>query len=217
MHPVVAALLFSSLSVALSPVAASWRVSNNGLDPWAEQLEDAGAEAHAKMSAWLNRFYKSTPVEDLSPPPPLMSVTRPRTITLPERDVPIYKESDLDGHEWKVWNKTQSCSMTLQHQEKPERRRNLLISPVGSSFDASNWMTHPDYATYDIVVLYYGRDESFSCPLCKYVIRGGGTKWYLLNKFIRENSTIWERLARQYDSVMVADDDVLFDTCILNR
>lgn len=219
MHPVLVALLFSSLSLRCSPVSASWRVGgpSEGHDPWAEQLEDVGAKAHAKMAAWLNRFFDSAPPEDLSPPPPLMSVTHPRTITLPERDVPIYKESDRDVHAWKVWNKTHTCSMALEQKVKPERRRHLLISPVGSDFDAGNWLTHPEHATYDIIALYYGRDEKFSCPLCKHVIRGGGTKWYLLNKFLRENSTLWERLAKQYDSVMVADDDVLFDTCILNR
>ena len=49
------------------------------------------------------------------------------------------------------------------------------------------------------------------------VIHGGGTKWFLLHAFHTSSPKEWAALAGQYEAVMVADDDLRFDTCTLNR
>ena len=59
--------------------------------------------------------------------------------------------------------------------------------------------------------------SSLFLPLHAQVIHGGGTKWFLLHALYKSHPKEWAALAEQYGAVMVADDDLLFDTCTLNR
>jgi len=186
-------------------------------EPWAEMLEEEGRKAHSTMSAWLQDFFAKTLEGDLHPRPPLVPKIKPRGVVLPPRKVASYNESLFDSHVWTRWNLSQTCADFLEDVPRTYRRRHLIVAPVGSAFDASKWMNHPNHSTYDIIALYYGNAVDFSCPLCKYVINLKGSKWQLLNSFIRQNQSLWNTLATEYSIVMVADDDLEFDTCMLNR
>ena len=228
------------------------------LEPWAEQLGEEGAAAHASMAKWLTAFFASEPADALFPTPPRLPRTKPRRQRLPPLEVALYNESAVDRHIWTKWNASGPCSDALRAAPRPARRTNLVVAPVGSGFDAAQWLTHPEHATYDIVALYYGASpETFTCPLCKavrspprprcmqprrraaaarfaapglgrgvrsrvcgvclQVVPMRGTKWFLMHALAKQNATLWAQLARDYAAVMVADDDLLFDTCTLNR
>jgi hypothetical protein len=214
--------------------------------PWAEQIDPIGYEAHSRMAEWLQAFYKATPKDQLAPTPPALPKIIEKVNNMPMKPFFKEKESSEDPHLWKNWQweeNTTNCQqmdaaltaataasaaapdLTITAQTKradteiPPKREYLIIAPVGSNFNASKWMTNPNLATYDIVALYYGRNgNNFSCPLCKAVIPGAGTKWGLLNTFIDNEPKMWAEFSKQYKAVMVADDDVdFFDTCSVNR
>lgn len=196
--------------------------------PWAEQLGDEGKEAYAKMSAWLNAFFRSVESQDdLFPPAPKLVEIKPRVSGLPQLDVKSYPESLTDPHEWSKFFSYETCGSFLSRR-KPKyesrieslkaNKRYLIVIPVGDEFDASQWVTHPEHATYDLVVIYYGKNDSWNCsPLCKHTIRLHGTKWYLLNAMIKQHPDLWSSFAQQYQAIMVADDDLKVNTCSLNR
>lgn len=186
-------------------------------EPWAEILAEEGVRAHASIGAYLKDFFASTPAEDLSPAAPVVPQIKSASPHLAPRTVSLHNESGADAHLWTKWNETQSCTEYLSTARMPHRRRYLVIAPVGSAFDASVWLTHSGYATYDIIALYYGSREDFECPLCKAIIRAPGTKWFLMNNFLQHNATMWAQLEEEYSAVMVADDDLLWGTCTLNR
>jgi hypothetical protein len=200
--------------------------------PWAEQVDPVGYKAHSQMAKWLDAFFKVTPEDQLAPAPPLL----PKIEKVPTTPLkPFFKEQESpeDPHVWKNWQWTENSNNCQQINsalavsaqtnraeiEIPPKREFLIIAPVGSTFNASKWMTHPSLATYDIVALYYGTAvDTFACPLCKAVIPGAGAKWSLLNRFIDNEPAMWAEFSKQYKAVMVADDDVeFFDTCTINR
>ena len=216
--------------------------SSSGLSLWAEEFSEEGVRAHVAMNSWLEAFFAATPKGELAPLPPRQPRVRQ---TIPAPRLPYQEhETKCDPHIWKKWNESISCddmltssalgggaeaaaeapgtaqSANKQRQAgiSPSQRRYLIIAPVGSNFNASKWMTHPNFATYDILALYYGSSKDFSCPFCRAVIPGSGAKWGLLNTFMKKHEKLWAEMARQYEAVMVADGDVDFiDTCSLNR
>ncbi|KAG7671821.1 hypothetical protein Ndes2526B_g07269 [Nannochloris sp. 'desiccata'] len=220
---------------------------NSNTFPWAEQIDPIGYEAHSKMAEWLHAYFKATPYDQLASAPPVLPKINGKASNMHLKPFFKEKESVEDAHVWKNWQwaeNSDNCQqmdsalaaataasaaapeLTITAQtttragtEIPPTREFLIIAPVGSDFNASKWMTHPNLATYDIVALYYGADDTaFSCPLCKAVIPGAGAKWGLLNRFIDKEPTMWAEFSKQYKAVMVADDDVeFFDTCSINR
>jgi hypothetical protein len=209
--------------------------------PWAEQIDPVGYEAHSKMAEWLHAFHKATPSDQLAPAPPVLPKVNEKAPNAPRK--PFFKEPEslTDSHIWKNWKWTEDSNncqhinsaitaaaapqLTITAQTTnqseiriPPKREYLIIAPVGSNFNASKWMTHPELATYDIIALYYGSNPTFSCLLCKEVILGAGAKWALLNRFINDKPSMWAEFSKQYKAVMVPDDDVeFFDTCTINR
>ena len=77
------------------------------------------------------------------------------------------------------------------------------------------WMSQPGSATFDVVLLHYGNDTTLDCPACAAVLRMAGPKWMLVWQLTQHPA--WPRLAAGRRAVMVADDDVVLDTCSINR
>lgn len=69
---------------------------------------------------------------------------------------------------------------------------------AGDEFDASKWMDPPELATWDLIVVYYGKQENYTCPLCAAVYRGRGPKWRLAYRFTLLEE--WEQYRQQYKS-----------------
>ena len=64
-----------------------------------------------------------------------------------------------------------------RHTQQPR-----LLSPPHCS-----WMDHPDSATYDIVVVYYGASNAtVDCPLCKAVFYSQGPKWQIVHTLSKQ-------------------------------
>jgi hypothetical protein len=203
------------LACCLAATAAN---ENFKEEPWAEQLGEEGERAHEAMTAWLTAFIENTAPEDLHPAAPVLPTIKPRGFVLPQRRISVYPESLSDAHYWTKWDVNQTCDVFLASVAPLSvPRRHLIIAPVGSKFNASRWLTHPQHASYDIIALYYGNHSSFTCPLCLATLQLPGTKWYLLNTFLKQNATFWSELVERYDAVMVADDDIAMDTCVINR
>lgn len=218
--------------------------ASSHLPLWAEEFSEEGERAHALINRWLEAFFAATPPQELAPLPPSIPQVRQNPALAAPRLPYQAHETKFDPHRWKKWNESLSCDEMIasgglltngasaalgaegpaaaqnskRHTQPQQQRQYLIIAPVGSNFNASKWMTHPSYATYDIVALYYGSSKDYTCPLCRAVIQGSGAKWGLLNGFVKGHANLWAEMAAQYEAVMVADGDLDFiDTCTLNR
>lgn len=107
------------------------------LEPWSEVLSDEGAAAHASISRWLHTFFAREPADRLFPSPPRRTQTKPRSATLAPRQQKRHQEDASDRHIWTRWNSSQSCDGLTQALPAVDTRRNLVIAPVGSTFNAS--------------------------------------------------------------------------------
>eukprot|EP00887_Chlorella_sp_A99_P005466 scaffold1.g5466.t1 len=107
------------------------------------------------------------------------------------------------------------CAHLWAHADSAVRRTNLIVAPVGDRFDASMWMSHPERANFDLLVIHFGERKDFACPLCRAVYSAKGPKWRLAYALSRLPD--WPALAANYSAIMVADDDLIMDTCVLNR
>ena len=85
-------------------------------------------------------------------------------------------------------------------------------APAGG---ARRWIDHPASATFDLVLLHYGNASELRCPHCTAVIYAAGPKWQLVWQLTQHPS--WPQLREGKRAVMVADDDLVMDTCTLNR
>ncbi|GAB4815444.1 hypothetical protein N2152v2_002490 [Parachlorella kessleri] len=95
------------------------------------------------------------------------------------------------------------------------RRSNLVVGTVGDGWDPSWWLSRPDRATFDLIVLYYGRNASFTCAGCTHIVHSRGPKWYLYYNLTE--SPLWQQLLeRGYEYIMLPDDDLRMDTCQIN-
>ncbi|KAL4430961.1 hypothetical protein ABPG75_006217 [Micractinium tetrahymenae] len=97
------------------------------------------------------------------------------------------------------------------------RRDYLLVVPVGNDVSSVlEWLDLPDSATFDVVLLHYGSaDPPPACPACAAVLHIAGPKWHLLWQATR--LPVWRTLIAGKRAVMVADDDLVMDTCSINR
>jgi hypothetical protein len=98
---------------------------------------------------------------------------------------------------------------------RKRKRRNVLVAPVGDDWSASVWMDRPEAATFDIIALYFGNNDTYLCPLCAAVVHAKGPKWRLFLEF--SNSEKWSTLSSQYDYIMLPDDDLHINTCAINK
>lgn len=95
-------------------------------------------------------------------------------------------------------------------------RKNVLLAPVGDFWSAEKWLSHPDITTFDVIAIYHGDNESFSCPLCAAVFHIKGPKWRLYYE-LTSNDELWKPIAERYDRIMLPDDDLEMDTCTINQ
>lgn len=129
------------------------------------------------------------------------------------------------GNEPSVWSNMLSRASAAQGHvpsarcvedpDQPVQKTNLLIVPVGDDWSAEAWLTHPAAATFDIIALHHGEDPNFKCPQCLSVVSKKGPKWRLYYEFT--DTEEWDRLALQYDYIMLPDDDLKMDTCAINK
>ncbi|GAB4822225.1 hypothetical protein N2152v2_009271 [Parachlorella kessleri] len=110
----------------------------------------------------------------------------------------------------------QACQLAAHRRVAPrEPRPNLVLVPVGDTFNASKWVRYPELANFDLIVLYYGTNASYQCSVCTKVFHAPGTKWKLVYSLYTMRH--WRQLAQGYRAVMVADDDLDMDTCVISR
>lgn len=78
-----------------------------------------------------------------------------------------------------------------------------------------SWFDDRAHAQFDLVGIYYGNDAGFRCPQCRALFRGTGPKWKLLGGMLQNQD--WLELSQDYDTVMLADDDLIMSTHTLNE
>lgn len=78
-----------------------------------------------------------------------------------------------------------------------------------------SWLNAPDAASWDLILIHYGDGPGQYCPECKEVYQAKGPKWRLVHELFK--SPDWEGLRQHYRAVMLADADLLLDTCTINR
>ena len=167
--------------------------------------------------SWLHAFHAPSQASS-STPPPTTTTTTPNMVAyhgclFPKDQVPIDFE-----------------------EKKKKKRRNIVIVPASDSWTPSSptptenktdppeltqqdvmWMSHPNASTFDIVAIYHGPHPSnFSCPSCLAVIPLQGPKWRLMYEFPRRNPRLWARIVKEYEYVMIPDDDLQMSTCAIN-
>ena len=137
-----------------------------------------------------------------------------------------------------------STCCLLQPGEPPPPKDFLLVAAVGNNLSALNrwdgagasrrdtcadawcccssrWLSAPGSATFDLVVLHYGggggggEAAAFSCPHCRAVLHGAGPKWRLMWQLTQHPA--WPALVAGKAALMVPDDDLIIDTCAINR
>jgi hypothetical protein len=100
-----------------------------------------------------------------------------------------------------------------------EARYALIIAAVGDSSTHTEWLKGARHRgrNWDLVALYYGQNpKKFTCNECRIVYTGQGTKWSLLNRFLKETKG-FRRFAHRYAAVMIADDDLKISAKDLNK
>jgi hypothetical protein len=66
----------------------------------------------------------------------------------------------------------------------PGRRRNLVVSIVGDTWDEGTWLDRPEAATFSVVAIYYGSNRSYSCAPCAATVHWRGPKWRLIGQLM---------------------------------
>ncbi|KDD75400.1 hypothetical protein H632_c702p0, partial [Helicosporidium sp. ATCC 50920] len=106
---------------------------------------------------------------------------------------------------------------TLKPMNAWSGRKNMVLASGGdSSVHDISWLDRYDSREFDLVMLYYGADHrNYTCARCSAVFASQGGKWAILNVFL--SSPEWREVSRGYSRVMLADDDLLMSTHVLNR
>lgn len=186
------------------------------------------------MADWLYQFWETSYALDNSsslPSQPPVRLVR-------------YEESPLDRQWWRDADcsslgeggrgasiiTTNTTNTTIK---MPVAKEYLVIAPIDPSFNAASWMTHPKQSNFDLAVIYYGgggnnalkhineticgSDGGGGGGLCKYIWQASGPKWRLVRDMAKQHPAVWRGIQRQYKAIMVADDDLIMDTCVINR
>lgn len=92
-------------------------------------------------------------------------------------------------------------------------RRNLVISPIGDDSVHRSWLADRDARTFDVFLIYYGRQTDFGRSEADHYLARQGFKWELLDHAGRQHRDILER----YDRIWCPDCDIRADTATVNR
>ena len=96
------------------------------------------------------------------------------------------------------------CALALQ--PAPPHHTHTHLHPP-----AHSWLDDRESRNWDLVVVYWGERDNFTCADCVGVLRQQGPKWRLVHALVSGNNSAWEAVAqrpRPHEAVMVADDDV---------
>lgn len=157
-----------------------------------EREKELEEDYHATMNAFTERFHREQARRQEA-----LAVDASRAA----RTEKLVVSSEISGCEGKL-------------SSKPVKRENLLVLPAGDSFDASKWMTDPMQSSWDIILIYFGKNRDFRCPLCKAVYRASGPKWRLIWGFTLLPE--WQDYQKNYTAIMFPDDDLTLDLCTIN-
>jgi Protein of unknown function (DUF707) len=90
--------------------------------------------------------------------------------------------------------------------------RNLVISPVGDRSMHRTWISGPEPARFDLLLIYFGDGpDSFKAD-AKYYFRRKGLKWPHIDFIAKEHAD----LVRKYDWIWCPDDDIACNTADVN-
>lgn len=173
-----------------------------------------GAE---EARAWLQRFHAEQRQRGDVP-------RWPAAVALPSCEAP---SAALDGHTLRRQQQQQQQRrqqrQQQQRQQQQQHARHLVLATVGDNWgpdaDTNRWLDDEASATFDVVVIYYGSDPSWSCPQCLHTFYGQGPKWQLLLNVTY--SPEWEAIVAGRDPrrtfVWLPDDDIVASSCDITR
>jgi len=92
-------------------------------------------------------------------------------------------------------------------------RRNLIVSPIGDDSVHASWLVDRPARTFDVFLIYYGKQEGFGTQDADHYLCRRGFKWELLDHAARHHRDVLER----YDRIWCPDCDIYADTLSVNR
>ena len=94
---------------------------------------------------------------------------------------------------------------------KRQPRRQLVFTSAGDRSNLKHWLDGP--REFDLVVVFYGDEPNDYADVCEYYFVRKGSKFGNLNYLYQTQP----ELLRDYDSVLVMDDDILISAESINR
>ena len=93
---------------------------------------------------------------------------------------------------------------------KDHNTKYLVFSSVGDRNNIQTWISDPSKKNFDLIIYYFGEEESpvFDADL---VVKRKGLKFDNFHHFLNHNDI------NQYESIWVADDDIIMDTASINK
>lgn len=170
--------------------------------PWGSTLGKSDSlrdRAHEKMADWISAFLHDSP---------------PKVHHMDDKIQP-YLEAPTDPKLWRVDLKGE-CNFDSAGEKV--KKDFLVVAPVGRGFNVSAmWLDHPLSSNWDFAAIYY-EDIDAPCNHCTYTFGPiKGPKWHVLKAAMRMYPKEWEHMQSKYKAIMIPDDDVLMDTCTINR
>lgn len=103
-----------------------------------------------------------------------------------------------------------AISIFIHLYHKKQRTKYLVFSSVGDRNNIQSWTSGPDKKNFDLVVYYFGEqdDPEFDADL---LVKRKGLKFENFYHFLNNNDI------NQYESIWVADDDIIMDTASINK
>jgi len=194
------------------------------------------------MANWLYQFWETNYASDNSSSLPSQPPSRLVRYAESPLDGQTWRDADCSsllslsgeggrgrGGESIIINNSTTSTIKI-----PVAKEYLVIAPVDASFNASSWLTHPKQSNFDLAIIYYGGDGNDTLHhineticgggraggggrLCKYIWQACGPKWRLVRDMATQHPAVWKGIRRQYKAIMVADDDLIMDTCVISR
>ena len=105
------------------------------------------------------------------------------------------------------------------------RRTGLVIAAVGDYSWHESWIgslergsrsSKPTPRNWDLAVIYYGDNASFTCSDCVLIARDRGPKWAMIHNLLSQEKQFMN-LRLSYDAVAFMDDDLNMTTNDLNE